>query len=110
LFGVRLLSILVVIICHKAGFIAAGPTKNPEFQEQVCDTHCSHCANNSMLVFSQLFSQLQYMPVLHGDLVVDTFFFLAGFLLTVSLLKVLRRPIPGISVSVWPLYFCRYLR
>ncbi|XP_065353566.1 nose resistant to fluoxetine protein 6-like isoform X2 [Cloeon dipterum] len=91
LFGIRLFSILLVIACHKVGFTTAGPVKNPSFQEQS-------------------FSQLQYMPILHGDLVVDTFFFLAGFLLTVGLLKALRRPISGVKVSVWPLYLFRYLR
>ncbi|XP_059480961.1 nose resistant to fluoxetine protein 6-like [Neocloeon triangulifer] len=91
LFGIRLFSILTVIACHKVGFTTAGPVKNPNFQEQS-------------------FGKLQYMPVLHGDLVVDTFFFLAGFLLTVGLLKALRRPIAGMKVSVWPLYLFRYLR
>ncbi|CAB3382230.1 Hypothetical predicted protein [Cloeon dipterum] len=91
LFGIRLFSILLVIACHKVGFTTAGPVKNPSFQEQS-------------------FSQLQYMPILHGDLVVDTFFFLAGFLLTVGLLKALRRPISGVKVSVWPLYLFRFLR
>jgi hypothetical protein len=51
LFGVRLLSILVVIICHKAGFTAAGPTKNPNFQEQVCNMTLTLTAQTTQCSF-----------------------------------------------------------
>ncbi|KAF4533051.1 hypothetical protein B566_EDAN002614 [Ephemera danica] len=91
LFGLRLASILLVIFCHKAGFSTAGPNMSPGFQEMT-------------------FSQLRFMPLLHADLVVDTFFFLAGFLLTVGLLKALRRPETHLASTIWPLYIFRYMR
>lgn len=48
LFGLRLISILLVILCHKIGFTSAGPFKNPTFAEKVCILH-----KNVYIIFLQ---------------------------------------------------------
>lgn len=75
LYGIRFLTICLIVLDHQLGIYNAGPTSDGYISDQSAKSPLGHL-------------------VLHDDLFVDTFFFLSGFLTLTAIAKFKKFPNP----------------
>ncbi|XP_072929561.1 nose resistant to fluoxetine protein 6-like [Epargyreus clarus] len=85
LYGVRFLSMCVIVIGHQYGMFSGGPVSNGYNVDK-----------DAMTIIGMIF--------LHDDIVVDAFFFLSGFLAAKGIVKLKRIP------NIFIIFLKRYVR
>ncbi|KAJ0173683.1 hypothetical protein K1T71_010832 [Dendrolimus kikuchii] len=79
LYGIRFLTICLIVLDHQLGIYNAGPISDGYTSDQIVKTMLGHL-------------------ILHDDLFVDTFFFLSGFLTLTAFVRFKKFPCPVIII------------